>query len=105
MMLTENNTTKAPEIESTAKEIKKDSWIIVFPDMVLISQLVPKVDEENDKEEWIIIEPYVITNSKLATLSPYLSEYTNSNRFVLNMDKVITITKPNQKLQAKYDSM
>lgn len=104
MMLTETNTQTKPEVETTVQAIKKDCWIIVLSDKVLISQLVPEVNEE-DAVEWRLIDPYVITNHELATLSPYLSEYTNLKSFVINKELVITIAKPNQKLQAKYDSM
>ena len=104
MMLTEINDTKAPEVENMAQEVNKDCWVIVLQDLVLISGLVPEVNEE-DITDWRLIDPYVVTNAKLATISPYLSEYTNLRSFVINKDLIITLVRPNQKLQAKYNSM
>ena len=100
MMLTEINTAK----ENMAQAAKKDCWIIVLPDLVLISGLKLKVNEEDETELWMI-DPYVVTDAQRATISPYLSDYTNKTSFVINKDLIITLVKPNAKLQAKYDSM
>ncbi len=100
MMLTEINTAK----ENLAQAAIKDCWIIVLPDLVLISGLKPKVNEE-DVTEWWLFDPYVVTDAQHSTISPYLSEYTDLRSFVVNKDLIITLVKPNAKLQAKYDSM
>ena len=114
-MLTEVNmpqATPAPRVKqkvSTSKllpqrENEVDAWIVVFPHIILITQLVKNVDEDGENE-WVMIEPFVIEDANLSTLSPYLLEYTDSNRFVINSDKMLTLAKPNAVLQSKYESL
>jgi hypothetical protein len=86
----------------TEKQV--DAWIVVFSHIVLITQLVKNVDEDGENE-WVMIEPFVIKDANLSILSPYLLEYTDSNRFVINSDKMLTLAKPNAVLQSKYESL
>ena len=81
-----------------------DAWIVVFSHIILITQLVKNVDEDGENE-WVMIEPFVIEDANLSTLSPYLLEYTDSNRFVINSDKMLTLAKPNSILQSKYEAL
>ncbi len=105
----------APAPQSTREKAKKkitlpkrkkevEAWIVVFPHIILITQLVKNVDEDGENE-WVMIEPFVIEDANLSTLSPYLLEYTDSNRFVINSDKMLTLAKPNAVLQSKYEAL
>jgi hypothetical protein len=102
----------APEVNKSRKKIaipKRKSnvpcWIVVFPPMVLITQ-IEQIESNGDEPNCKLIEPYLITDVNTCSMEPYLLEYcTNGHEFFIHSDKIWTLMTPSQDLQEEYQKM
>ena len=69
----------------------------------LVSQIdeVPAVDI--GEPDCKLVEPFVLNKDE--TLSPWLSECTSQNTFMLSSDKILTLVDPKPTLLEKYQNL
>jgi hypothetical protein len=124
-MLTEVNNSapskKAIALPKRKSRMTLDCFIVVLDNQILISQieevaledvstgeLAPEeiASKEVERLQYCrLVKPFVIVDDTNCILSPYLISYTNDDKFTINVNKLITLAKPNATLLAKYESL
>jgi hypothetical protein len=51
-----------------------------------------------------LIEPFIL-NQSTETLSPWLVDFSSQNTFMIQSDKILTITEPKPTLLEKYEKL
>ena len=70
--------------------------------LILISQL-EEVGADIGEPDCKLINPYVIRSDQ--TLEPFLYGYTDQNIFMIQSDKIITLSDPKSSLLEKYENL
>jgi len=68
----------------------------------LVSQ-IEEVGADIGEPDCKLINPFVVNSDQ--TLEPFLHVYTNENIFMMNSDKILTITNPKPTLLEKYENL
>ena len=77
--------------------------LVLINNQILISQ-IEEVGADIGEPDCKLIEPFVLdTNNE--TLTPWLVNVTNQNTFMINSDKIITISDPKPTLVEKYQNL
>jgi len=70
---------------------------------ILISK-IEEVGADIGEPDCKLIDPYLLNVSD-ETLSPWLGNFSLQNTFMIQSDKILTITDPRPTLLEKYDSL
>jgi hypothetical protein len=70
---------------------------------ILVSQ-IEEVGADIGEPDCKLIEPFIL-NQSLETLSPWLVEFSSQNTFMIQSDKILTITEPKPTLLEKYQKL
>lgn len=76
--------------------------LVLMNNQILISQ-IEEVGADIGEPDCKLIEPFILDNQS-ETLSPWLVNVTNQNTFMINSDKIITISDPKPTLVEKYQN-
>jgi len=69
---------------------------------ILVSQ-IEEVSADIGEPDCKLVSPFVIGEGN--TLSPWLSESTSQDTFMISSDKILTLTDPRPVLLEKYESL
>jgi hypothetical protein len=70
---------------------------------ILVSQ-IEEVGADIGEPDCKLIEPFIL-NQSTETLSPWLVEFSSQNTFMIQSDKILTITEPKPTLLEKYQKL
>jgi hypothetical protein len=70
---------------------------------ILLSK-IEEVGADIGEPDCKLIEPFIL-NESAETLSPWLSNFTNENTFMIQSDKILTLTDPKPTLLEKYQNL
>lgn len=70
---------------------------------ILVSQ-IEEVGADIGEPDCKLIEPFILNQSS-ETLSPWLVEFSSQNTFMIQSDKILTITDPKPTLLEKYQKL
>jgi hypothetical protein len=70
---------------------------------MLVSQ-IEEVGADIGEPDCKLIEPFILNQSS-ETLSPWLVEFSSQNTFMIQSDKILTITEPKPTLLEKYQKL
>lgn len=76
--------------------------ILLLNNQILISQ-IDEVSTELGEPDCKLIKPFVVHSDK--TLSPWISDFSSQNIFMIHSDKILTISDPNTTLLDKYTKL
>ena len=77
--------------------------ILLTSNAVLISE-IEEVGADIGEPDCKLINPYVINQSSLS-MEPWLLNITTQSEFMINSDKILTISDPTEELTKKYNSL
>jgi hypothetical protein len=69
---------------------------------ILISQ-IEEVGADIGEPDCKLVEPFLLGSNE--TLSPWLSDYTSENTFMMASDKILTLADPKPTLLEKYQNI
>lgn len=75
--------------------------LLLTNNQILLSQ-IEEVGSELGEPDCKLVKPFLVEESQL---TPWLSEYTNQDTFMIHSDKVLTITDPKATLLEKYQEL
>ena len=78
----------------------KPKLLVITNNLILLSQ-IEETGGDIGEPDCKLTEPFVVNPSDL-TLSPWLVDITNENTFMIQSDKILTITEPSGTLVDKY---
>jgi len=76
--------------------------IALTNNLILVSQ-IEEVGADIGEPDCRLIKPFVVKSDQ--TLEPFLCGYTKQDTFMINSDKIITLTDPTPTLREKYDDL
>lgn len=77
--------------------------IVLMNNKVLLSK-IEEVGADIGEPDCKLTEPFILNESS-ETLSPWLSNFTNENTFMIQSDKILTLTDPKPTLLEKYQNL
>jgi hypothetical protein len=77
--------------------------LLLMNNQILVSQ-IEEVGADIGEPDCKLIEPFIL-NQSLETLSPWLVEFSSQNTFMIQSDKILTITEPKPTLLEKYQKL
>ena len=77
--------------------------LLLMNNQILVSQ-IEEVGADIGEPDCKLIEPFIL-NQSLETLSPWLDEFSTQNTFMIQSDKILTITEPKPTLLEKYQKL
>lgn len=77
--------------------------LVLTNNLILISK-IEEVASELGEPDCKLIDPFIVNKTDL-TLSPWLSDVSDQNTYMIHSDKIITIFDPKQSLLEKYQSL
>ena len=81
--------------------------LVLMDHQILITQ-IEEVPSELGEPDCKLINPFIIKKSLESlspTLEPWLSDYTQTDIFMMHSDKILTITEPKPTLLKKYQDL
>lgn len=75
--------------------------LLLTNNQILVSQ-IEEVSAEIGEPDCKLTNPYLIVNNSNKTLEPWLLDITNQNVFMIQSDKIITITDPSKEIIENY---
>ena len=78
----------------------KPKVLVMQNNLILLSQ-IEETGADIGEPDCKLTEPFVVNPSDL-TLSPWLVDITNENTFMIQSEKILTITEPSGTLVDKY---
>lgn len=82
--------------------MKQIKLLILMDKQVLITE-IEEVGSELGEPDCKLINPFLVNKDQ--TLSPWLSDFTSMNMFMMHSDKILTITEPKPTLLEKYQEL
>ena len=70
---------------------------------ILVSE-IEEVGADIGEPDCKLIEPFILNQSS-ETLSPWLVDFSSQNTFMIQSDKILTITEPKPTLLEKYQKL
>lgn len=70
---------------------------------ILVSE-IEEIGADIGEPDCKLIEPFILNQSS-ETLSPWLVEFSSQNTFMIQSDKILTITDPKPTLLEKYQKL
>ena len=77
--------------------------LLLMNNQILVSQ-IEEVGADIGEPDCKLIEPFILNQSS-ETLSPWLVEFSSQNTFMIQSDKILTITEPKPTLLEKYQKL
>jgi hypothetical protein len=77
--------------------------LLLMNNQILVSQ-IEEVGADIGEPDCKLIEPFIL-NQSTETLSPWLVEFSSQNTFMIQSDKILTITEPKPTLLEKYQKL
>jgi hypothetical protein len=77
--------------------------ILIFDNGTAIISEVEEVDAVLGDPDWKLIKPFIINSD--STLSPWLSDYSSQDTFLVHSDKFFTVTNPKEIILGKYQNI
>ena len=77
--------------------------LLLMNNQILVSQ-IEEVGADIGEPDCKLIEPFIL-NQSTETLSPWLVEFSSQNTFMIQSDKILTITDPKPTLLEKYQKL
>ena len=77
--------------------------LLLMNNQILLSQ-IEEVGADIGEPDCKLIEPFILNQSS-ETLSPWLVEFSSQNTFMIQSDKILTITEPKPTLLEKYQKL
>jgi hypothetical protein len=77
--------------------------LLLMNNQMLVSQ-IEEVGADIGEPDCKLIEPFILNQSS-ETLSPWLVEFSSQNTFMIQSDKILTITEPKPTLLEKYQKL
>jgi len=77
--------------------------LLLMNNQILVSQ-IEEVGADIGEPDCKLIEPFILNQSS-ETLSPWLVEFSSQNTFMIQSDKILTITDPKPTLLEKYQKL
>ena len=77
--------------------------ILLTNNQILISQ-IEEVGADIGEPDCKLIKPFLVDISN-KTLSPWLSDFSNESIYMINSDKILTLTNPKATLIEKYEEL
>lgn len=76
--------------------------LALLNDLILITQ-VEEVAADLGEPDCKLTNPYIVRGDQ--TLEPFLCGYSDENIFMINSDKILTITEPKSSILKKYEQL
>jgi hypothetical protein len=77
--------------------------LLLMNNQILVSQ-IEEVGADIGEPDCKLIEPFIL-NQSTETLSPWMVEFSSQNTFMIQSDKILTITEPKPTLLEKYQKL
>ena len=77
--------------------------LLLTNNQILVSQ-IEEVGADIGEPDCKLIEPFILNQSS-ETLSPWMVEFSSQNTFMIQSDKILTITEPKPTLLEKYQKL
>ena len=77
--------------------------IILTNNQILISQ-IEEVGADIGEPDCKLVNPFLVDKSN-KTLSPWLSDFSNESIYMINSDKILTLSDPKPTLLEKYQEL
>jgi hypothetical protein len=77
--------------------------LLLMNNQILVSQ-IEEVGADIGEPDCKLIEPFIL-NQSTETLSPWLVDFSSQNTFMIQSDKILTITEPKPTLLEKYQKL
>ena len=77
--------------------------LVLMNNQILVSQ-IEEIGADIGEPDCKLIEPFILNQSS-ETLSPWLVEFSSQNTFMIQSDKILTITEPKPTLLEKYQKL
>lgn len=77
--------------------------LLLMNNQILVSQ-IEEVGADIGEPDCKLIEPFIL-NQSTETLSPWLVDFSSQNTFMIQSDKILTITEPKPTLLEKYEKL
>jgi len=82
--------------------MKNLKLLVLLNKEILISE-IEEVGSELGEPDCKLTNPYVVLDDE--SISPWLSNYSDQNIFMIHSDKILTISEPNSKIIHKYNEL
>ena len=82
---------------------KQIKLILLMNNHILVSQ-IEEVSSELGEPDCRLIKPYIVNQSS-STLTPWISDFTGEDTYMIHSDKILTITDPKPTLLEKYQNL
>jgi len=77
--------------------------LLLMNNQILVSE-IEEIGADIGEPDCKLIEPFILNQSS-ETLSPWLVEFSSQNTFMIQSDKILTITDPKPTLLEKYQKL
>jgi hypothetical protein len=77
--------------------------ILLMNNQILVSQ-IEEVPSELGEPDCKLIKPYIVNQSS-TTLSPWISDFSSEDTFMIHSDKIMTLADPKPTLLEKYQNL
>lgn len=77
--------------------------ILLMNNQILVSQ-IEEVPSELGEPDCKLIKPHIVNQSS-KTLSPWISDFTSDDTYMIHSDKIMTIADPKPTLLEKYQDL
>ena len=82
---------------------KSATMIMVLTDQTRLISQIEEVGADIGEPDCKLIEPFIINSD--GTLTPWLLDVTDENKFMISSDKILTIVEPNSTFLKKYEDL